>query len=1646
MDYPLTADSSEEITTLYEISGQLTHATTPGEWLEAVSIYARKRGAKVGYLLWMLPNTHDAPEQAEIAASWRLDDRLTLAEGTRITLPALWKDSRYWENDPQQPALIGDARGNQLYDPFLDSHRPHEPLHGMALLPQVVNGRWISLLVFYWRDAVTFDERDQRIFKASMQLLGPIVETMQLARRDRHRAYRAEQINTINMTLSQARDEQEILSAITKYALQNGAYGTVLMYMHCDEAGNPVQVTYIAKEGHTSPRAVPGASRPLRPAETQLLIPDNQPIHQPLYFEDHASDERFDAAYREALLVDGLAATVILPLRNARTWQALICAYWAESHNFSEDERIVYRAIIPTASSVVARRRVYLETEASEKAATTLYRLAESINASTTYQELLDAVGNLLPDCDGVYLNLCQNQDCEAAEYFEVVAGANVPEQYQSLIGQRIFMSAFPMSETASQDKLVVIEDTHDDPRVDNISRTSWDALRTRAALGVQFYRGERRFGWLFFNYAQPRHFTEHDRRLGAGIGDLVMAAVERIHLLQEADAAVEAQRQALLAEQEAREDLSLLYQASEAVNAAMTFSEVIKALAPLAHQIEKVHLILWEHLDYRKASYFELVAGVDHWGERPAAVGRRHLEADFPIANHMAKLRQLAIENILDHPLVDEVTRKSWQRDNVYALLMVSLVQDERWYGVLSFESTAPRRYSERDRRLTLAISDLVLSAVVRIQAQHELAQAAEAQRSALLSEQELREEMALLYQVSKHVNQASTLNDVGEAFLQLFERPLHATIWAWDQYDRSRAAFVQVLATTDPQLPIGTRLNAADVPEAATQEPGQLITVDDVDDPQWADDATTEAAARQHGIRSYTFTNLMQGERVLGIFTTGSWVQHTYTPREKRLIAAVIDLTAAALERFRLRTATEQARHRAEILANLHAELSRAKDETGILTPIADAAFRLGAYFVSLNYATSEEGDSNLVSDVVVTWEEGKLVNYQQLGKQPRRLNSYGIAELWMPYPNQVFYMEDVYTDPRLSEANREGILRDFRTRALVILPLFSGGAFQGLVSISWDQIRVFSEEERYIFEQLLQTFPSVIATRRALLAEQSIRQETAQLYQVSKAINRATDLAEVLSAVKRLFPAPVEIAISAWEHYDRSQATYLECIVTTDSHIQPGSRIPLEVLAGPAMLDPNQLLVINDIHGPEWADNPVADSARMFNLYSVAYANLMHGQRVQGLFAIASYEPYHFSPQEIRLMSAIAELTGAALERFRARQAEEEARQEREELFQASQAINAASSFQEILQAVSHIAFDDGDFYLYIFENFDFRRASYIETVATGESRFMQEGMRISFDQLPFLRKNALQGLTAYEDIPNHPDLDAMTKATLLKQGTFSNLRFGLSRHDRLLGAFGIDHATPRRYSEREKRMMIALGELISAAVERIRLQQETQAAKEKAERLAAQAQQLAALEERTRLARELHDSVSQALYGIGLGAQTAQRSLEKDPALARESVEYVLALAEAGLAEMRALIFELRPESLENEGLVVALTKQCASLRARHGIVVELDLCDEPPLALAAKESLYRVAREALHNIVKHANASQIYLRMCCDDDVLRLEVIDNGVGFETAQDFPGHLGLQSMYERVTQLGGTLDIASVQKQGTSLTVVMPLKQEI
>jgi signal transduction histidine kinase len=246
-----------------------------------------------------------------------------------------------------------------------------------------------------------------------------------------------------------------------------------------------------------------------------------------------------------------------------------------------------------------------------------------------------------------------------------------------------------------------------------------------------------------------------------------------------------------------------------------------------------------------------------------------------------------------------------------------------------------------------------------------------------------------------------------------------------------------------------------------------------------------------------------------------------------------------------------------------------------------------------------------------------------------------------------------------------------------------------------------------------------------------------------------------------------------------------------------------------------------------------------------------------------------------------------------------------------------------------------------------------------------------------------------------------------------------------HSQALGMLVLHHDRTHAYTPAQIELAFTIARQAGLAIENARMH--------------TQSVQAAAAAERSRLARDLHDSVSQAIFGISLGAKSMERLATEDPARVLEPLPYVVNLANAALTEMRALIFELRPESLEQEGLLSALQKQSAAMAARHSVSVVEDFgTREPQASLQVKEALYRIAMEALHNVIKYARAQNVRLTLHERDDKLELVIQDDGIGFNPQLVPPGHFGLKSMRERVAELGGSIDIESAAGHGTRVAV--------
>jgi nitrate/nitrite-specific signal transduction histidine kinase len=278
---------------------------------------------------------------------------------------------------------------------------------------------------------------------------------------------------------------------------------------------------------------------------------------------------------------------------------------------------------------------------------------------------------------------------------------------------------------------------------------------------------------------------------------------------------------------------------------------------------------------------------------------------------------------------------------------------------------------------------------------------------------------------------------------------------------------------------------------------------------------------------------------------------------------------------------------------------------------------------------------------------------------------------------------------------------------------------------------------------------------------------------------------------------------------------------------------------------------------------------------------------------------------------------------------------------------------------------------------------------------------------------------------------PDLTACAtdEGDLARLAPFQALAsFPLQASGQVLGAFFVLAGAPRSFSPADVELLTSMGRQIGVAVENARLLRQVEAA--------------AAQEERQRLARELHDAVTQTLFSASLIAEVLPELWAKNEPLARQRLADLHALNRGALAEMRTLLLELRPAALVESTLPDLLGQLAAALRGRCQLQVDLAVEGTPsPTGLVPEVqiALYRIAQEALNNIARHANASRVEIQLAFGAAGVLLEIADDGCGFDTGAGRPDSFGLAIMRERARQIGAELQIDSQPGSGTRISVI-------
>jgi GAF domain-containing protein len=272
----------------------------------------------------------------------------------------------------------------------------------------------------------------------------------------------------------------------------------------------------------------------------------------------------------------------------------------------------------------------------------------------------------------------------------------------------------------------------------------------------------------------------------------------------------------------------------------------------------------------------------------------------------------------------------------------------------------------------------------------------------------------------------------------------------------------------------------------------------------------------------------------------------------------------------------------------------------------------------------------------------------------------------------------------------------------------------------------------------------------------------------------------------------------------------------------------------------------------------------------------------------------------------------------------------------------------------------------------------------------------------------------------------------KKSLVLGNTRTILSVPMKTRQRTVGVLSVyNKEAEGGFTDRDAELATFFANQAAAAIENARLYEQTR--------------EYAVVEERNRLARELHDSVTQSLFSVTLLSEAALSLLDRDPAKARERLERANELAQGALAEMRALIFQLRPMTLQEEGLLSALKKHLTALRSRHGQVVHLEVTgSERRLPAPVEDAAFGIIQEALNNVVKHASSQRTQVQLRFDADALLLAIVDSGVGFDPSVAVPTPtLGMSSMRERAEGIGGRRVITSAPGRGTRVSSELPIR---
>ncbi len=621
------------------------------------------------------------------------------------------------------------------------------------------------------------------------------------------------------------------------------------------------------------------------------------------------------------------------------------------------------------------------------------------------------------------------------------------------------------------------------------------------------------------------------------------------------------------------------------------------------------------------------------------------------------------------------------------------------------------------------------------------------------------------------------------------------------------------------------------------------------------------------------------------------------------------------------------------------------------------------------------------------------------------------------------------DVQADPRFANWPDMSAVRGW-----LGAPLLAGERVIGFLSMGSLEMGAYGPVEAEIMSAFASQVAEVLDKAWTYEQARRSREQLEVLSNITVALGRAERRADTLSAIV------AEVA----RFFGASHGAFM----LADP---PGSKLvvnvgPQESLIGYAhprgddlvwqVFDTRQTSLIMDV--PAFLEgHPVDIYERLYSdSVSAALVPLTYTDKAFGVLCLAFEQPRRFSFDDIRLYDTVAEIAGASLQRAVSLQALEHQVEIRTAHLSTLYEINTVASEPLDLDMTLERVLE-------ILVRAIGARAGVIHLIDEKSRRLQMNaqqglplGRLVSLEALSLSETSWSELLNAAEplaalDVRGDERLPQLIRQPLPGgMPTYVGAPIRVENHP--IGLLSVFGAQIQENAIETLALLMTIADQVGGYVERASLIQ--------------RAERAAVIEERQRLARELHDSVTQLLYSQVLFSGAGLKMLNQgDVDRVDMHLGRIHQAALQALKEMRLLVYELRPETLLEEGLMAVLERRLNSVERRTGVDARLEVQGDPSLDLGTQMALYRIAEEALNNTLKHAEASTVAIKLAREAGRFTLEIQDDGLGFAPGiQDGRGGMGLANMRARAAELGGELHLFSAPGQGTRVTVTFEIKE--